>query len=661
VALLALLRQKRRRDLVVALGLFGAALLYGDGVITPTISVLSAAEGFEVATPAFGPYVLPATLLILFLLFFFQKYGTARMGGVFGPIMLVWFATIATLGAVEIVREPSILHALNPWYGARFLLEHGVAGFLVLGSVVLAVTGAEALYADMGHFGRTPIRLAWFVIVFPALLLNYFGQGALVLRIPDAVQNPFYLLAARSFLYPLVVIATRATVVASQALISGAFSLTQQCVQLHYSPRVSIVHTSRSEVGQIYIPEVNTALMIGCLLLVLGFQSSRALGAAYGIAVTGTMTVTTVLFYVIARQRWHWSARWAGALAGAFLTIDLASFGANVIKIADGGWVPLAIGGGGFLLMNSWHRGTELFRGFLAQAAVPMDRFIDEVERAKPPRVHGTAIFLTPDVDGAPLVLQRHLRYTKALHEEVILLSIITEDIPEVEHDKRVTTEALPQGFHRVRAYYGFMERPDVQEIVAIGRSLGLKAEAEETTYYLGRTELLSTGRSSDDAVAEAAVQPHVAERECSDRLLQHPAKPCRRARRTHRVLRVGRVGSGVWSAISPSGSRAARRRSQPPRRCSGAWTPPLREFAFWSVGCPSARRSRSRRSRRGPPSPPRPSQSTRHRRSTSVRASTPRPGVRRRGRTSHLSVMAKGTRRARRSRPRASRAIPSA
>src|SRR5437867_11310883 len=408
--------------------------------------------------------------------------------------MLVWFGTIATLGTREIVREPAILLALNPWYGVQFFLEHGIGSFLVLGSVVLAVTGAEALYADMGHFGRTPSRLAWFGVVFPALLLNYFGQGALVLRVPDAVQSPFYLLASRSFLYPLLAIATLATVVASQALISGAFSLTQQCVQLHYSPRVSMVHTSRSEVGQIYIPEVNTALMIGCLLLVLGFKSSSALGAAYGVAVTGTMTVTTVLFYVIARQRWHWSALRAGALGGAFLTIDLAFFGANVIKIEDGGWVPLAIGGGVFLLMNTWHRGTELFRGFLAQAAVPIDRFLEEVERAKLPRVHGTAIFLTPDVDGAPLVLQRHVSYNKALHEEVILLSIITEEIPEVEHDMRVTTEALPQGFHRVRASYGFMERPDVQEIVAICRDLGLKAEAAETTYYLGRAELLSTG-----------------------------------------------------------------------------------------------------------------------------------------------------------------------
>jgi len=494
VALLALLRQKRHWGLLVALGLFGAALLYGDGVITPAISVLSAAEGLEVATPAFRPYVLPSTLLILFLLFFVQKYGTARVGSVFGPIMLVWFGTIATLGTLEIVRAPAILLALNPWYGVRFFLEHGLASFLVLGSVVLAVTGAEALYADMGHFGRTPIRLAWFGVVFPALLLNYFGQGALVLRVPDAVQNPFYLLAARSFLYPLVAIATLATVVASQALISGAFSLTQQCVQLHYSPRVSIVHTSRSEVGQIYIPEVNTALMIGCLLLVLGFESSSALGAAYGVAVTGTMAVTTVLFYVIARQRWHWSALRAGALAGAFLVIDLAFFGANIIKIEHGGWVSLAIGGGVFLLMATWNRGTELLRGFLAQAAVPMDHFLDEVERTKPPRVRGTAVFLSHDVNGAPLVLQRHLRYNKALHEQIILLSIITHEVPEVEHGKRVIIEALPQGFHRVRAYYGFMERPDVREIVALCGDLGIRGEAAETTYYVDSARLLPTG-----------------------------------------------------------------------------------------------------------------------------------------------------------------------
>ena len=494
MALLALLRQRRRWGLLIGLGLFGTALLYGDGVITPAISVLSAAEGLEVAAPAFKPYVLPATLLILFLLFFFQKYGTARLGSVFGPIMLVWFGTIATLGVLEIGRQPAVLRALNPWYGVRLLLDHGLAGFLVLGAVVLAVTGAEALYADMGHFGRTPIRLAWFTVVFPALVLNYFGQGALVLRVPDAVRNPFYLLAPPSLLYPLVAIATLATIVASQALISGVFSLTQQCVQLHYSPRVSIVHTSRSTRGQIYIPSVNTALMIGCLLLVLVFESSSALGAAYGVAVTGTMTITTLLFSVIARQRWHWSAVSIAGLGGAFFAIDLAFFGANVTKIARGGWVPLAIAGGMFVLMSTWHRGTELFRGVLSEAAVPMDRFLDEVARQKPPRVRGTAVFLTPDVGGAPLALQRHLKYNQVLHEEIILLSIVTEAVPDVEPRRRVTSETLPQGFHRVRVLHGFMERPDVQEIMAACHNLGIRAEPEDTTYYLGSERLLPSG-----------------------------------------------------------------------------------------------------------------------------------------------------------------------
>jgi KUP system potassium uptake protein len=333
MALLALILSIRRRPVFVALGLSGAALLYGDSIITPAISVLSAAEGLRVAAPAFEPYVIASTLLLLFLLFYFQRYGTARIGGVFGPIMLVWFTTIGLLGAVEIVREPAILLALNPWYGARLFWEHRTGTFLALGGVVLAVTGAEALYADLGHFGRRPIRLAWFAVVLPALLLNYFGQGALVLGAPAALENPFYLLAPRFFLYPLVAIATAATIVASQALISGAFSLAQQSIHLRYFPRLSIIHTSRSAFGQIYVPAVNTALMIGCLLLVIGFRSSTALGAAYGVAVTGTMAVTTILFYVIARHGWHWSAWRAGALTGAFLAVDVAFFGANIVRI----------------------------------------------------------------------------------------------------------------------------------------------------------------------------------------------------------------------------------------------------------------------------------------------------------------------------------------
>ena len=369
-----------------------------------------------------------------------------------------------------------------------------MAAFLVLGAVVLAITGAEALYADMGHFGRGPIRLAWFAVVLPALLLNYFGQGALLLRAPATAGNPFYLLAPRSLLYPLLAIATLATIVASQALISGAFSLTQQCVQLRYCPRLSIVHTSRAQVGQIYVPAVNGALAVGCLLLVLGFRSSTALGAAYGIAVTGTMAITTILFAVIARSRWHWSLARTLAVAGAFLAVDLAFFTANLAKVRQGGWVPLAIAAGLFLLMTTWNRGTALLSDWLAHAMVPIDTFLSELAASKPPRVRGTAVFLTTHVAGAPLVLQHHVRHNKALQEEVILLAIVTEEVPEVGRRERVLVEPLSHGLYRVRARYGFMERADVEEILEQARAAGIRAKEEETTYYLGRTRLLPTG-----------------------------------------------------------------------------------------------------------------------------------------------------------------------
>ncbi len=496
LALLALVLQRQRRGFLIALGLFGAALLYGDGIITPAISVLSAVEGLEIAVPELRYVVVPATLVILFLLFVGQRYGTALVGGIFGPVMLVWFATIGILGGVEIARAPEIMLALDPRYGAQVLAHHGVAGFLVLGAVVLAITGAEALYADMGHFGRGPIRLAWFAVVLPALLLNYFGQGALVLRAPEAIENPFYLLAPRALLYPLLALAALATIVASQALISGAFSLTHQCVQLRYSPRVSIVHTSRSEAGQIYIPAVNTALMIGCLLLVVAFRSSTALGAAYGIAVTGTMAITTVLFGVIAHHRWHWPLWRTALVAGGFLVIDLAFATANLTKFRQGGWVPLAIAAGLFLLMTTWNRGSDLLGRWLTDAMVPLEGFLEEVERLRPPRVPGTAVFLTTHIEGAPLVLQHHLRHNKALQEEVILLAIVTEEVPEVEDSRRVRAEALPQGLYRVWAHYGFMERADVEEILAHCRAAGMRAEEDETTYYLGRMRLLPTGRA---------------------------------------------------------------------------------------------------------------------------------------------------------------------
>ena len=497
LALLALMLQTRgRRPFYIALGLFGAALLYGDGVITPAISVLSATEGLGVATPAFKPFVIPSTLIVLLALFVFQRYGTARVGVIFGPIMLVWFTTIALLGAIEIAQAPAILLALNPWYGIQLFVDHGLAGFLVLGSVVLAVTGAEALYADMGHFGRTPIRLVWFAVVFPALLLNYFGQGALVLRAPEAAENPFYLLSPSWFLFPLIAIATLATVVASQALISGAFSLTQQSVQLGYSPRVTIVHTSRSEVGQIYIPAVNVALMIGCLVLVVAFRSSSALGAAYGIAVTGTMAITTVLFYVIAVHRWGWSVLRAGIVAGFFLVIDLAFLSANLVKITHGGWVPLVMAAFIFLLMTTWYRGGELLDQIEAKASRPMGVFFQELQRGNPPRVPGTAVFLSVSSQGAPPVLLHHLHHNKALHQRVILLSMLTEEVPEVKEDARVRSEALPMGFHRVKAHYGFMQVPDVQQIVSMCCSHGVIEDpaAADTTYYVERTLILATG-----------------------------------------------------------------------------------------------------------------------------------------------------------------------
>ncbi len=494
MALLAMIPRIGGRRLIIGLALFGAALLYGDGIITPAISVLSATEGLEIAAPGVAPYVLPTAVLVLFLLFRFQHHGTARVGGVFGPVMLLWYLTIGTLGAVEIARQPAILAALSPLPAVRLFWAHGSAAFFALGGVVLTVTGAEALYADLGHFGRRPIRLAWFAIAFPALLLNYFGQGALVLSRPEALANPFYWLAPGALLYPLVALATAATVVASQALISGVFSLTQQGVSLRYLPRMSIVHTSRSAFGQVYLPMVNTALMVGCLLLVVGFRSADALAGAYGLAVTGTMAITSVLFFVIARFRWRWHWWAAGGLTAAFLVIDLGLLGANVGKIAAGGWVPLVVAAAIVLVMTTWHRGSELVMATLARLSMPLDAFLEQVREQKPTRVPGTAVFLTPTLHGAPLGLLHHFRHSKVLHEQVILVSIVTEAVPEVEEERRMTSQALPEGFWRVRAHYGFMERPDVQWVVARCCDGGMIPLAGDTTFFLGRARLLPVG-----------------------------------------------------------------------------------------------------------------------------------------------------------------------
>jgi KUP system potassium uptake protein len=503
LAMLALMMQRhqregdqRRRSVLILLGVFGTALLYGDGIITPAISVLGAVEGLEVATPALKPFVVYATIAILVVLFSFQRFGTAKVGKAFGPITLVWFVTIAALGTGEILRAPRILGAMNPWHAVRFMTDHGFLAFSALGGVFLAVTGAEALYADMGHFGRKPIRMAFFYLVLPALLLNYFGQGALLLRDPAAIENPFYHLAPHWFLYPLLVVATLAAIVASQALISGAFSLAQQSVQLGYSPRLTIVHTSEEVHGQIYVPEVNKALMVGTLFIVLGFKSSGALGAAYGIAVTGTMAITTLLFSVIARTRWNWPLWRVVALAGFFFTFDFAFLGSNLLKIDDGGWVPLVIATVVALLMTTWKSGREALQGIMRQSSLPLTLLMDEIGRRPPPRVPGTAVFLTSSSEGAPVVLLHHLKHNKALHAQVVLLSISVAEVPEIEEDERVKVTALQHGFFRVEAQSGFMETTNVPQIIALSAAQGIITHPMETSYYLGRERLISSGAS---------------------------------------------------------------------------------------------------------------------------------------------------------------------
>ena len=514
LALLALILQRqqrhsevRRRGIIIALGLFGGAFLYGDGVITPAISVLGAVEGLEVAAPALARFVIPISFLIIAALFYFQRHGTAKVGGLFGWIMLVWFTSIAWLGIREILVHPEILTAANPWHAVQFFVAHPLRSFVALGAVVLVVTGGEALYADMGHFGRKPIRLVWFGFVLPALLINYFGQGALLLRSPDAVSNPFYRLAPSWFLYPLLVIATSAAVVASQALISGAFSLTQQAVQLGYSPRVRIIHTSKHKAGQIYIPEVNKALAVGTLLLVITFGSATALGAAYGVAVTGTMAITNILFYLAARHLYGWSKLEAGAFLAFFMVIDLTFFAANLLKVPHGGWVPLAIAALVFTLMTTWKRGRAILRAILQRGTVPIDMFLADVERRQPVRVKGTAVFMTSDPEGAPVVLLHHLKHNKVLHDQVVLLSVVTADVPEVPTEERVEIEALGQGFFRVQAAYGFMETPNVPAVLHSCGRHGINTKKTDVSYYLGRERLIPTlpRRSSNPEIGNMA------------------------------------------------------------------------------------------------------------------------------------------------------------
>ena len=482
-----------RRRFLVMLGLFGAALFYGDGMITPAISVLSAVEGLRVATPFFIPYILPLTILILIGLFLFQQQGTARVGALFGPVTLLWFLVLALLGLSQIVRTPDVIAAINPFYAVRFFGENGGQGFMVLGAVFLVVTGGEALYADMGHFGPHPIRLAWFGLVLPALLLNYFGQGALLLHHPDAAEALFYRLAPSWGLYPLVVLATLATVIASQAVISGAFSLTRQAMQLGYSPRVRIRHTSARESGQIYIPGTNWALMLACIGLVVGFRSSSNLAAAYGIAVTATMGITSILLYSVARERWGWSRLTAGLLIALFLVADLGFFGANSLKILHGGWFPLVIAGAVYTLMATWWQGRRILAQRLQAEVLPLERFLQEVREHQPLRVPGTAVFMYGHSTGTPPALRLNLKHNKVLHERIVILTVVTEEIARVPARERIAFTPLGEELYRVVAHYGFMERSDIPAIFNQAKLHGLQLEPEDITYFLGRETLLAT------------------------------------------------------------------------------------------------------------------------------------------------------------------------
>ncbi len=500
LALLALVRAggggDRLRRRLVLLALFGAALLYGDGVITPPVSVLGALEGVEVAAPAFQPLIVPVALVILLGLFLMQRFGTDRVGKAFAPIMLVWFTTIAFFGVVAIVRNPIVLTAINPWYAVDFFIRDGMVGFLILGSVVLVLTGGEALYADMGHFGRRPIRLAWLGMVLPALMLNYFGQGALLLSRPEAAANPFYELVPRFFLYPMILIATLAAITASQALISGCFSLTRQAVQLGFSPRVTVVHTSHHTAGQIYVPEVNWALMVMCLLCVVGFQSSANLTAAYGIAVTGTMAITTVLFAHVAYYRWQWPVWRVAATTGLFLIVDLAFFGANMVKFAHGGWFPLVLGAVAFVLMATWKTGREIVSA-VTRSPMTMEEFVASIARGDVYRVPGTGVFMNSDPSGVPPMMLHHLKHHGALKERVIFLSLRVEDVPSIDEADRLTHTDLTGGFHRLVARYGFMESPDVPALLPQLARFGIVVGPMQVSYFLGRETLLPTGSAT--------------------------------------------------------------------------------------------------------------------------------------------------------------------
>jgi KUP system potassium uptake protein len=484
---------RRRRWFIVALGLFGAALLYGDGMITPAISVLSAVEGLDVATPVFRPYIVPITLAVLVLLFVVQRIGTAKVGAMFGPVMMVWFAVISAIGVAQIVRAPHVLTAIDPRWAIRFFATNHVTGYLVLGAVFLAVTGGEALYADMGHFGARPIRLAWFFLVFPALLLNYFGQGALMLRDLNAFKNPFFLAAPAWALYPLVGLSTIATIIASQAVISGAFSLTRQAVQLGYLPRLVIRHTSAREIGQIYIPSVNWLLMICAVGLVIAFQASTNLAAAYGVAVTATMAITTSILAVVERERWRWSTIAIVCITVPLLFVDLAFFGANIIKVEQGGWFPLLVGVLAFALMSTWRRGRQILNERLAATQMEAGDLLRDLAAGRVPRVPGTAIFMSRRAEGIPTSLLHNLKHNKVVHKNVVLLSVVVEEIARLPENERVQWEELGQGVFRLVLRFGYMDETNLPSILASIKDPPVPLEPMITSYFLGRETLLAT------------------------------------------------------------------------------------------------------------------------------------------------------------------------
>jgi KUP system potassium uptake protein len=490
-----LARGLKPRHIMVVLGIFGAALIYADGALTPAISVLGAAEGLEIAAPSLSHWVVPLTLAILVGLFLFQRHGTARIGSVFGPIMVVWFATIATLGILAIIRQPGVLAAVSPIHAVQFFSEHVGRGFIVLGAVFLVVTGGEALYADLGHFGHRAIQTAWFTTAGPALMLNYFGQGALLLHDPSAAVNPFYSLAPTWFLYPLIGLATVAAVIASQAIISGAFSLTRQAVQLGYCPRLQIEHTSSREIGQIYVPAINWGLMILTCAFVIGFRSSTNIAGAYGVALSTLMVLTTFMFYVMSREVWGWSLTRAGLVVGLFLAMDIPFLIANGLKIQHGGWVPLAIAAGVFLLMSTWKRGREILSRRMMEKSVPLKILMGDLAADPPIRVPGTAVFMSGNLDGTPPSLVHNLAHNKVLHEKVVFLTVVTEDIPHVPPVDRVIVKRLGKGFHSVLARYGFMEDPSIQDVIEHCQQKQLVIPLEGSTFFLGREELVSTDR----------------------------------------------------------------------------------------------------------------------------------------------------------------------